>query len=1417
MKKILGLDLGTTSIGWAVVNEAETATEQSSIIDLGVRIVPLTVDEQGNFEKGKAITTNADRTLKRSMRRNLFRYRLRRDALIRLLQEQGWITSQTVLAEKGNATTFQTIRLRAKAATEEVSLEEFARILLMINKKRGYKSNRKTDKSEAEEGSLVDSMSVAQELFDKGLTPGEYANDLLQKGKTLIPDFYRSDLESEFEKVWFVQSAFYPDLLTAELKETLKGKTEAQTWILCQKAFAIVGEKRKGTRQELLKENYAWRAEAVKNKVSLEQLAVVLQKINAQLKNASGYLGKISDRSKELFFKKLTIGQYQWECLQKNPHYSFKNQVFYRRDYWDEFEKLWEVQSHFHPELTPELRRRLRDSVIFYQRPLRSQKSLISVCELEGRTIKIMVDGKVKQKTVGPKVCPKSSPLYQEFKIWQVLNNLTVNGRFLEQEQKDLLFKELNIKEKLKKTEILKLLYPKAKGIELNYAEVEGNRTQAALFKAYAKIVEATGHGDCDLAKMDADAIMGKVEPVFSALGYNTGILHFDAEAGLDLDAEKQSFDRAEFSRQKSKDKTFEQQPLYRLWHLLYSFEGDNSKTGNDNLVQKIAELVGCEPEYAKYIASISFSDDYGSLSTKAMRRILPYMKEGHTYSLACEYAGYRHSKRSLTKDEIENKVLKDHLELLPRNSLRNPVVEKILNQMVHVVNGVVDKYGRLDEIRVELARELKKSAKERESLSSRIGESAKRHEQIREILERDFGIKNPSRNDIIRYKLYEELKDNGYKTLYSNTPISRSRLFSPDSPYEIEHIIPRKLLFDDSFSNKTLELHGVNQEKDAMTARDFVEKKYGVNALAEYKARVEYLATIGSISKTKRAHLLMAESEIPEDFIARDLRETQYIAKKAKEMLEEIVKTVVSTSGAITERLREDWQLVNVMQELNWDKYDALGQTEVIERRLGQKVHKIKDWSKRNDHRHHAMDALTVAFTKQTYIQYLNHLNARIQKDIDDSCPDLRAIDWSILPKEDYPVVIRWIQKTQLYKDKEGRYRFNPPMPLDMFRQEAKRHLSKVLISIKAKNKVATRNVNKTKKAGGFNKKVQLTPRGQLHNATIYGAMQRYESKLEKVGGTFDVAKIQTVASPIYRAALMDRLQQFGGDAKKAFTGKNSLDKNPVFVDEMHTRQVPVSVKTVRLEMVHTKRRDVASDLKIEKVVDPHIRALLQERLKSFGGDAKKAFSNLDENPIWLNKEKGISVKRVKVFDGGEKEVLRSKRDLQGRLMLNEEGCEIPSDYVDRGNNHHAAIFRDAAGNIQEHVVSFYEAVAQIKEGNPVVDKTYNQNEGWIFLFTLKQNEYFVFPDAKTGFDPRDFDLTDPMNYEIISPHLFRVQNISSKYYVFRHHLEARGGEENLVLKDVVWKRIRSLNQLAGIVKVRVNHIGQIVAVGEY
>ena len=186
MKRILGLDLGTNSIGWALVNEKENEQEKSSIIKLGVRVNPLTVDEQQNFEQGKPITTNALRREKRSMRRNLQRYKLRRAALINILKSNGFITDETPLAET-NKVIFETYRLRAKAATEQVSLEEFARILLMINKKRGYKSSRKAV-SDAD-GTAIDGMDTARYLYDNELTPGQYVFSLLEKGKKHTPDY----------------------------------------------------------------------------------------------------------------------------------------------------------------------------------------------------------------------------------------------------------------------------------------------------------------------------------------------------------------------------------------------------------------------------------------------------------------------------------------------------------------------------------------------------------------------------------------------------------------------------------------------------------------------------------------------------------------------------------------------------------------------------------------------------------------------------------------------------------------------------------------------------------------------------------------------------------------------------------------------------------------------------------------------------------------------------------------------------------------------------------------------------------------------------------------------------------------------------------------------------------------------------
>jgi CRISPR-associated endonuclease Csn1 len=1310
-------------------------------------------------------------------------------------------------------------------------------------------------------------MEVAKKLYNENLTPGQLCLQLLQAGKKFLPDFYRSDLQAEFDRIWEKQTEFYPEILTDELREELRGKKRDAVYAICVKSFVwkethtvwneaearneqvekehtIVGFKRNGNANDQKKENLEWRVKGLTQKLLLEELVVVLQEINTKINNSSGYLGAISDRSKELFFNRQplvetlhatsqnatqtraqTVGEYQMTILDKNPNASLRNMVFYRQDYLDEFNTIWETQKQFHHELTDELKSEIRDVVIFYQRRLKSQKGLISFCEFESRQIEVEIDGKKKTKTVGSRVIPRSSPLFQEFKIWQILNNLevTVNGkkgkrkkakdnsatlfddvedvdmleikgrRWLDEDEKKAIANELSIKEKLTKAEILKLLFENPQELDLNFPSVQGNLTQAKLFEAYKTIIELSGH-TLDLKK-PAASIIADVKSIFEGLGLATDFLTFDSDA-----------------------ENLDNEPMYKLWHLLYSFEGDNSNTGNEKLINKIIEILTaprhCEdkvrsnPEngtvdcfanarndekgdarndgelkqYAAILANVTFQDDYGSLSAKAIRKILPYLKEGNGYDVACEYAGYRHSKSSLTKEEIENKVLKDKLDILPKNSLRNPVVEKILNQMINVINTIIDTYGKPDEIRVELARELKKNAKEREELTKSVAENTKAHEEIKKKLQTEFGLSHVSRTDIVRYKLYQELKATGYKTLYSNTYISPAKLFTGE--FDIEHIIPQARLFDDSFSNKTLETRDVNLKKGNRTAYDFVKEEYGEEGLQGYLNRVEMLYNVksrenadeeaksaGTISKSKYNKLKMEEKDIPDGFIERDLRNTQYIAKKALSMLNDISRRVVATSGSVTDELRQDWQLIDVMKELNWDKYQKLGLTEIIEVEDKQnedtvhKIRRIKDWTKRNDHRHHAMDALTVAFTKDVYIQYFNNKNASFKANSNESAIKNKYFD-------------------------NGKA--IPPMPLNEFRAEAKRHLENTLISIKAKNKVVTTNINTTKKNGGTNKKAQQTPRGQLHLETVFGSHKEY--------------------------------------VKKTVRGKT----------------------TVTMETVYTIRKPISHELKIDKVVDKGVREILKKRLDEYSGNAKLAFSNLEENPIWLNKEKGIAIKRVTISGINNAEALHKKRDKDGKEILDCEGKKIPVDFVNTGNNHHVAVYRkpvlDKKGQIvreengeikyelEENVVSFYEAVARANMGMPIVDREYKQSEGYEFLFTMKQNEYFVFPrtekrervNEETGelteeeivtFNPKDYDdnwFKNPDNYAVISPNLFRVQKLATKNYFFRHHLET-DVQERKPLKDIAYKPQLGLKAIKDIVKVRINHIGQIVSVGEY
>ena len=83
-----------------------------------------------------------------------------------------------------------------------------------------------------EDGSLIDGMEIAKKLYDEDLTPGQLCLQLLESGKKTFPDFYRSDLQDEFDRIWNFQKQFNPQSFCDTAKEEVKGKNKSQTWAI---------------------------------------------------------------------------------------------------------------------------------------------------------------------------------------------------------------------------------------------------------------------------------------------------------------------------------------------------------------------------------------------------------------------------------------------------------------------------------------------------------------------------------------------------------------------------------------------------------------------------------------------------------------------------------------------------------------------------------------------------------------------------------------------------------------------------------------------------------------------------------------------------------------------------------------------------------------------------------------------------------------------------------------------------------------------------------------------------------------------------------------------------------------------------------------------------------------------------------
>ena len=559
-----------------------------------------------------------------------------------------------------------------------------------------------------------------------------------------------------------------------------------------------------------------------------------------------------------------------------------RNRYTDRAMYQEEFEQIWQSQQKHYPDLLNPAFKVAIHNAIFFQRPLKIQKNLVGKCTFEP----------------GRKRASRALLEYQRFRMLQDLNHLTIKNpitreyrpleidereellRLLEK-QKTLSWSAARKKLKLHEGEVFNLEEGKKK-------ELTGNRTSYTLRSILEK----------QWVEMTQEKQNGLV----------TDMLTIDNEQGF-------------LNRMKSH----------------WGFDNDT----------------------AEKLAKTELEQGYARLSHKAICKILPHLEDGLNYFLA-SFAAYdpcppdkKASIIRLVKDGVEfDKACKtvgyDKLtnpkatdELGEPPYLRNPVVQKAMYETRKLINAIIRQYGKPASIRIEMARDMKLTKRQKDELQKRQNENKRANEKAEKILHDEFGIQNPTREDIQKYNMWLECK---MICPYTGKKISREMLFS--SEVDVEHILPYSRSLDDSYLNKTLcmvaENRAVKQNKTPYEAYHADTEKY-----------LKILQQVKSLSWPKRKKF--EQKEIDSDkCVTRQLNDTRYICVEVKKYLQQLGIGVEVSKGEATAALRHRWNLNRI-----------LARDGIIEKN-------------REDHRHHAVDAVVIALTSRSLFQRLSSLSAK-------------------------------------------------------------------------------------------------------------------------------------------------------------------------------------------------------------------------------------------------------------------------------------------------------------------------------------------------------------------------------------------------------------------------------------------------------
>ena len=1037
MKRILGLDLGSNSIGWGLI-EQDFKQKEGKIIASGSRIIPMDQGILGDFEKGNTVSQTAERTFYRSTRKLRQRHLLRRERLHRVLHILGFLPThydrqidfskrygkfigdiepkiaynegkflfmdsfQEMLSDfkSHQPTLFYTKKngeeskipydwtiyyLRKKALSRKLNKEELAWIILNFNQKRGYYQLRGEEEVENPNKEVTYySLMVTEVTAEAPNKKGEIWYSIqLENGWV-----YRRTSKIPLDN-WRGKSRDF--IVTTELKEDGSVKRDKE------------GKEKRSFRAP---DENDWNL--LKKKTE--------QDINTSQK---------------------TVGTYIYDHLLQNPNEKIKGKLvrtIERKYYKEELKAILEKQIALQPELFTdqlfadcirelysknEAQQRnlaardfvhlLAEDIIFYQRPLRSQKSTIANCSLESRSY--IDKNSHTRKEASLKVCPKSNPYYQEFRVLQWLQNLKiyeiesdreVTHEFIKTlEDKQQLFDFLMAQKEIDCEELLKyflsLTYPNAKEKALkselkkwkdtyrwNYVYDIGEKSSKK-YPMNETRYDLKRHLE-KVANLPDDFLSSEVEymlwhliySVTDKVAYEKGLKKFAQKHHLDEDSFVESFKK--FKPYPSEYGSFSEKAIRKLLPLMRFGSYWDFNHIDKNTQKRIEDLItGVENEEIRTI-----------LREKAEKYQLEKETDFQNLPLwLAQYIAYnRHAEASSLEKWTSMNDLETYLNEFKQHSLRNPIVEQVVTETLRVVRDIWQQYGQgkadfFDEIHIELGRELKKTAKEREELSKQnqknedtnlrikallaeLGEDStienvrpyslmqqellKLYEEgvfsssmeIEDDIEKIHKKATPSKAELQRYKLWLEQK---YKSPYTGQIISLKRLFTED--YEIEHIIPQSRYYDDSLSNKVICESVVNKApyKDRQLGLEFIKNQGGriVKELSKENKTIKifteeqyrtFIKEHYSNNPAKTKKLLL--EDIPEKMVARQMNDTRYISKYISEILSKIVrederdegvnsKNVILCTGNITSALKQDWGVNDVWNDLILPRFERM------------------------------------------------------------------------------------------------------------------------------------------------------------------------------------------------------------------------------------------------------------------------------------------------------------------------------------------------------------------------------------------------------------------------------------------------------------------------------------------------------------